>query len=123
MAADLNIFDLETVTPDLPELLHDLPGGARRLRQTATGFLATIVNGEVLLDRGEPTGATPGQLLRGPWPVARRRRGLGRGGIAAPPADRATGGSRAAMGSEHGERGGAAPRRLGSQDRIARRSK
>ena len=66
MAADLNIFDLETVTPDLPELVHDLPGGARRLRQTATGFLATIVNGEVLLDRGEPTGATPGQLLRGP---------------------------------------------------------
>ena len=66
MAADINIFDLETVTPDLPELVHDLPGGARRLRQTASGFKATIVNGEVLVDNGEPTGSTPGQLLRGP---------------------------------------------------------
>lgn len=66
MAADINIFDLETVTPDMPELLYDLPGGARRLRQTATGFLATIVNGEVLVENGESTGATPGQLLRGP---------------------------------------------------------
>ncbi|MGF1597577.1 MAG: amidohydrolase family protein [Acidimicrobiales bacterium] len=65
-AADLNVFDLATVTPDLPELVHDLPGGARRLRQTATGFRATIVNGEVLVDGGRPTGVTPGRLLRGP---------------------------------------------------------
>ena len=65
-AADINIFDLETLTPDLPELVYDLPGGARRLRQTATGFKATIVNGEVLVEDGTPTGVTPGQLLRGP---------------------------------------------------------
>jgi len=65
-AADINVFDLNTVTPDLPELVHDLPGGAKRLRQTATGFLATIVNGQVLLDAGEATGARPGRLLRGP---------------------------------------------------------
>lgn len=66
MAADINIFDLGVLTPDLPELVYDLPGGARRLRQTATGFLATIVNGEVLVENGAPTGVTPGQLLRGP---------------------------------------------------------
>jgi N-acyl-D-amino-acid deacylase len=66
MAADLNVFDLPTITPDLPELVNDLPGGARRLRQTATGFLATLVNGQVLVERGEPTGVTPGRLLRGP---------------------------------------------------------
>lgn len=65
-AADINVFDLATVTPDLPELVYDLPGGARRLRQTATGFKATLVNGEVLVDEGRPTGVTPGQLLRGP---------------------------------------------------------
>lgn len=64
-AADVNVFDLATVSPDLPELVHDLPGGARRLRQTATGFAATIVNGQVLLDNGAPTGARPGRLLRG----------------------------------------------------------
>lgn len=66
MAADINIFDLATVTPDLPELVYDLPGGARRLRQTASGFKATIVNGEVLVEDSQPTGVTPGQLLRGP---------------------------------------------------------
>jgi len=66
MAADINVFNLDTVSPNLPELLYDLPGGARRLRQTATGFMATLVNGEVLIEDGEPTGATSGQLLRGP---------------------------------------------------------
>ena len=66
MAADINVFDLETVSPNLPELLYDLPGGARRLRQTATGFRATLVNGEVLIEDGEPTSSTSGQLLRGP---------------------------------------------------------
>ncbi len=66
MAADINVFDIDTVTPDMPELVYDLPGGARRLRQTATGFLAILVNGQVLLDSGQPTGARPGQLLRGP---------------------------------------------------------
>jgi len=65
-AADINVFDPNTVAPDLPELVHDLPSGAPRLRQTATGFGATIVNGEVLVENGEATGATPGWLLRGP---------------------------------------------------------
>jgi N-acyl-D-aspartate/D-glutamate deacylase len=65
-AADVNVFDPATVTPDLPELVTDLPGGARRLRQTASGFLATVVNGEVLLEDGKPTGSRPGRLLRGP---------------------------------------------------------
>ena len=65
-AADVNVFDPETVTPDLPELVHDLPAGAPRLRQTATGFAATIVNGEVITEHGKVTGAVPGRLLRGP---------------------------------------------------------
>ena len=65
-AADVNVFDPETVTPDLPELVHDLPAGEPRLRQTATGFAATIVNGEVITEHGKVTGAVPGHLLRGP---------------------------------------------------------
>ena len=65
-AADINVFDAATVGPNMPELVHDLPSGAPRLRQTATGFAATIVNGEVLVENGEPTGSTPGHLLRGP---------------------------------------------------------
>jgi N-acyl-D-aspartate/D-glutamate deacylase len=65
-AADVVVFDPETVAPMLPELTYDLPAGARRLKQKATGFMATVVNGEVVLRNNEPTGALSGQLLRGP---------------------------------------------------------
>jgi N-acyl-D-amino-acid deacylase len=50
----------------MPTLVHDLPAGARRLKQKAEGILATIVNGEVVLRNNEHTGALPGRLLRGP---------------------------------------------------------
>ena len=65
-AADLIVFDPETIAPEMPEVAHDLPAGARRLVQRARGFAATVVNGEVLLRDGKHTGALPGQLLRGP---------------------------------------------------------
>jgi N-acyl-D-amino-acid deacylase len=64
MTADLNIFDPETVGPSVPVLVDDLPAGGRRLEQKSIGFLATVVGGEVTIDRGQRTGATPGQLLR-----------------------------------------------------------
>ena len=64
--ADVNVLDPATVGPQLPTVATDLPGGAKRLVQTATGFLATIVGGQVVLDNGTHTGALPGQLLRGP---------------------------------------------------------
>ena len=63
-AADLNIFDPDHVGPNLPTVTADLPGGSKRLEQTAAGFLATVVNGSVLIEDGEPTGAVPGKLLR-----------------------------------------------------------
>jgi N-acyl-D-amino-acid deacylase len=59
------VFDAEKITPMLPRLNHDLPTGARRLKQKATGLKTTIVNGQVLLKNNEHTGALPGQLLRG----------------------------------------------------------
>ncbi len=65
-AADLVVFDPDTVGPALPEVAHDLPAGARRLVQRARGILATVVNGQVLLRDGKHTGALPGRLLRGP---------------------------------------------------------
>ena len=64
--ADVVIFDPQTVEPQVPELTYDLPAGARRLKQKANGFLATIVNGAVVLRNNEHTGALPGQLLRSP---------------------------------------------------------
>lgn len=65
-AADLAIFDPDTIAPQMPEVVNDLPAGARRLKQKADGILATVVNGQVLMRNGEHTGALPGQLLRGP---------------------------------------------------------
>jgi N-acyl-D-amino-acid deacylase len=64
MAADINIFDADTVGPTVPRLVDDLPAGGRRLEQRSQGFLATLVNGEVTIAEGRPTGATPGRLLR-----------------------------------------------------------
>ena len=64
LAADLNVIDLERLTPNKLEVRHDLPGGGKRLVQRATGYAATIVGGSILLRNGEPTGALPGRLLR-----------------------------------------------------------
>ena len=44
----------------------DLPAGAKWLKQKANGIAATIINGEMVLENQEDTGARPGQLLRGP---------------------------------------------------------
>ena len=64
MNADVVIFDPQTVAPGMPEVVHDLPAGAKRLRQFAEGISHTIVNGEVVLAHNEPTGALPGELIR-----------------------------------------------------------
>jgi len=66
MAADLVVFDPDTVGAQMPEVVDDLPADARRLVQRARGIAATVVNGEVLLRNGKHTGALPGRLLRGP---------------------------------------------------------
>jgi len=63
--ADVVVFDPDKVAPQMPTLEHDLPAGARRLKQKAVGIQTTIVNGEVLLRDNEHTGALPGKLLRG----------------------------------------------------------
>ncbi|MGE0679979.1 MAG: amidohydrolase family protein [Candidatus Binatia bacterium] len=65
MAADITIFDLNTVSsPERPEIRHDLPGGGRRLVTQAEGITCTIVNGKVLYEGQRHTGALPGQVLR-----------------------------------------------------------
>src|SRR6266851_3708379 len=64
--ADVIVFNPDTIAPKLPELAHDLPAGARRLKQKSDGLLATVVNGKVLLRNNEHTGALSGRLLRGP---------------------------------------------------------
>jgi N-acyl-D-amino-acid deacylase len=73
LVADLNVIDPATVGPAMPTVVHDLPAQQRRIEQRATGFLATIVAGEIIHQDGKETGALPGRLLRGP--LAQQRHG------------------------------------------------
>ena len=63
--ADLNVIDYEGLKLHAPQVAYDLPAGGRRLIQKASGYLATVVAGQVTYRNGEPTDALPGRLLRG----------------------------------------------------------
>src|SRR5690606_23583481 len=67
--ADLNVIEYDRLTLHAPEVVHDLPAGGRRLVQRADGYVATVVAGRVVSRDGEPTGALPGRLVRGPRPA------------------------------------------------------
>ena len=62
--ADINLVDLENLRLHAPEMIFDLPAGGRRLVQRADGYRATFVAGEQTYADGEPTGLTPGRLVR-----------------------------------------------------------
>jgi N-acyl-D-amino-acid deacylase len=62
-AADMMIFDADTVGPLEVEDTPDLPGGASRRKQLAQGIEWTLVNGEVLIEKGEHTGQLPGRVV------------------------------------------------------------
>jgi N-acyl-D-amino-acid deacylase len=64
--ADVNVIDLEHLHLRPPELVRDLPAHGRRLLQRATGYMATIVAGQAILEHDELTGVLPGRLVRGP---------------------------------------------------------
>jgi N-acyl-D-aspartate/D-glutamate deacylase len=66
--ADLNVIDHAGLTLHKPVITRDLPAGGRRLDQTADGYVATIVSGEVIAENGVPTSARPGRLIRGRRP-------------------------------------------------------
>jgi N-acyl-D-aspartate/D-glutamate deacylase len=62
---DLNVIDHANLTLHRPEMVYDLPAGARRLLQTADGYVATVVSGQAVMRDGKETGARPGALIRG----------------------------------------------------------
>ncbi|OBK25789.1 amidohydrolase [Mycobacterium asiaticum] len=67
--ADLNVIDHAALRLHKPVITHDLPAGGRRLDQTAEGYVATVVSGEVIAENGVPTDARPGKLIRGRQPA------------------------------------------------------
>ncbi len=59
--ADIVVFDPQTVGSDRrPHLVADLPAGGKRMIAEARGIDYTIVNGSVVFDHGQHTGALPG---------------------------------------------------------------
>jgi N-acyl-D-aspartate/D-glutamate deacylase len=53
------------------------PSRGRRLDQTDTGYVATIVSGHVIAEHNVPNDARPGRLLRGRQPAPAGSRGRG----------------------------------------------
>ena len=64
MRADINIIDVGQVTEGQPTLIRDFPNDTPRLSQKAKGYLATICNGNIIVENGELTGQRSGRVLR-----------------------------------------------------------
>ena len=65
-AADIMVFDPDTISPDHKEFVHDFPNGEGRFTSRPAGVHATIVNGVPIVRDGvlvEGSGL-PGQVLR-----------------------------------------------------------
>jgi N-acyl-D-aspartate/D-glutamate deacylase len=62
-AADVVVFNPETIQAMPREMVNDIPGGNERIIQRVEGVETVMVNGQVLLDHGAHTGDLPGMLL------------------------------------------------------------
>ena len=62
--ADINVIDLEHLRLHPPYVAHDLPTGAPRVVQRASGYVRTYVAGVAVTADDEDTGARPGGLIR-----------------------------------------------------------
>jgi N-acyl-D-aspartate/D-glutamate deacylase len=63
--ADVNLVDFAAAGSTSPAIVHDLPGGGSRLVSRGTGYVATIVRGDVTFEHGTHPGAMAGGLVRG----------------------------------------------------------
>ena len=64
-AADIVIFDYETLGIGKVSWAQDLPGGQSRQVHYPTGISRILVNGVTTVENGKRTNQSPGQLLRG----------------------------------------------------------
>lgn len=62
--ADVVVFDPETVGSEPVRLVNDLPGGSARLTAGSVGVEHVFVNGTAIMTDGQPTGKTPGTVLK-----------------------------------------------------------
>jgi N-acyl-D-aspartate/D-glutamate deacylase len=64
LRADLNLVDLAAIGSTAPTLVDDLPGGGSRLVSRGTGYVATIVRGQVAFEHGVHDGTMAGAVAR-----------------------------------------------------------
>jgi N-acyl-D-aspartate/D-glutamate deacylase len=62
--ADLTIYDPTRLGVGATRWVEDFPAGGGRFVVDAEGYVATVVNGQVAVRNGEPTGAHSGRVLR-----------------------------------------------------------
>jgi N-acyl-D-aspartate/D-glutamate deacylase len=62
--ADINVIDYAGLSLGQPHMVRDLPAGGQRLLQPATGFQATFVAGQQVIENDEVSQARPGRLIR-----------------------------------------------------------
>jgi N-acyl-D-aspartate/D-glutamate deacylase len=63
--ADVVLFDPEKVGSTEPTIATDLPGGdSYRIMARANGIVKVLVNGVETVNEGQPTGATPGSVIK-----------------------------------------------------------
>ena len=63
-AADIIVYDLDRLAYGDTEFVNDLPAGQMRAISRATGYRATLVNGQPIIVDDAETGAMAGRLLR-----------------------------------------------------------
>jgi N-acyl-D-amino-acid deacylase len=70
-AADVVVFDEQTVADGPLRRIRDLPAGGERLVSDGIGIDAVFVNGALIRHRGDNVlaadGPLPGQVLRSSW--------------------------------------------------------
>ena len=63
--ADVVIFDLSRLASGEAFLARDFPAGTERYIVEAEGYVATLVNGQVMMEDNKHTGALPGHVIWG----------------------------------------------------------
>jgi len=64
LRADINVIDYNNLDLGVPKMVQDLPAGGQRLLQPVTGYKATFVAGQQVIENDEVLAARPGRLVR-----------------------------------------------------------
>ena len=62
--ADINVIDYDRLATHHPEYVHDFPHGGGRYIVKSTGYTATLVAGQVVVENCQHTGNRPCQVIR-----------------------------------------------------------